>query len=88
MQYQFGDTEGTIAAMEDDNDNNTSPEWIAHRDSIHLLENSTNPMENILATVMAVDGATCVLGEHMKFEVGYIQKIMTFLLQILCSSHW
>ena len=72
--------------MEDDNENNTSPEWIAHRDSIRLLENSPNPVENILATVMAVDGATCVLGEHLKYEVVYIQEIMTFLLQILCST--
>ena len=28
-----------------------------------------NPMENILATIMAVDGATCVLVEQLQYEV-------------------
>ena len=72
--------------MEDDNDDNTSPEWIAHTDSIRLLENSMNPMENILATIMVVDGATCVLGKQLQYEVVSIQMVMSFLLNIVRST--
>ena len=72
--------------MEDDDDNNTSPEWIAHNDSICLLENSMKPMENLLATIMVVNGATCVLGEQLQSEVVFTQTVMSFLLKIVCST--
>ena len=39
MEYSATDTEGMIAAMEDDDDDNTSAEWIAHTDRIHRMEN-------------------------------------------------
>ena len=38
MEYSASDTEGMIAAMEDDDNDNTSAEWIAHTDSIHQME--------------------------------------------------
>ena len=85
-EYYVTDTKETIAAMEDDNDNNTSPEWIAHIESICQMENSMNLMENILATVMTVDGATCVLGEQLQYEVVSIQRIMMFLLDNFGST--
>ena len=71
---------------DDDDDDETTPEWIAYFDCLCFLENSTNPMENLLATIMVVDGATCDLAKGLQFEVAFIQRIITMLRILVCST--
>ena len=75
-----------IAAMEDEDDDNTSPEWIAYNNHLCLLENSMNPMENLLVTIMLVNGATCDLAKGLQFEVVFIQMVITFFLHLVGST--
>ena len=72
-----------IVAMGEDDYYKTSPEWIAHDDCVCLLENLMNPMENLLASIMVVDGTTCVLGEQLKYEVVFMQMVITFFHDIV-----
>ena len=86
FRNSVSDTKGTIVVMEDDDDDKTSPEWIAYYDHLCLLQNLMNPMENLLVTIMVIDGATCDLAKGLQFEVVFIKMIITFLLNLVGST--
>ena len=72
--------------MEDDDDDETTPEWIAYFDHLCFHENSMNPIENLLVTIMVVNGATYDLAKKcLQFEVVFIQMIITMLHDLVCS---
>ena len=86
FRNSVSDIKGMIAVMEYDDNDKTSPEWIAYYDHLHHLENSMNPMENLLVTIMVVDGATCDLAKLLQSEVVFIQMVITFLLNLVGST--
>ena len=54
--------------MDNDSDDDQTPEWIAHTEYIQALQSSDDPLLQLLANIEDLDGTLCALGQLLEDE--------------------